>query len=104
MFACPAHCLLLLVPLQVGTALHSSAISKSIFSRCSGGAGKGLPANSHRFGAGSYKLNKTTRCILFCEANTEPQEDFYLQSAGFKMLGEDSNILDEGRECGVKGE
>lgn len=46
MFACPAHCLLLLVPLQVGTALHVSAVSNSIFSRCSGGAGKGLPAKS----------------------------------------------------------
>lgn len=33
-----------------------------------------------------------------------PREDFYLQSAGFKMLGEDSNILDESRECCVKDE
>lgn len=62
------------------------------------------------FVAGSWKPNKTTRwcqylgCNSLCEATTEPREDFYLQNVGFKMLGEDSNTLDEGKECGVKDE
>lgn len=107
-FACPAHCLLLLVPLQVGTAFLPSAAAFSA------GVVEGLERHylqtAKWFGAGAWKPNKTTRwcqrlgCNSFCEATTEPQEDFYLQSAGFKMLGEDSNILDVGRECGVKDE
>lgn len=110
MFACPAHCLLLLVPLQVGTALHGSATVSWGFSA---GVVEGLERDYLQTAkwsvAGSWKPNKTTCWCQYlgcnsCEAITEKQEDFYPQSVGFKMLGEDSNILDEGRECGVKDE
>lgn len=109
MFACPAHCLLLLVPLQVGTALHGSATAKAFSAGVVEGLERDYLQTAKWFVAGSWKPNKTTCWCQYlgcnsCEAITEKQEDFYPQSVGFKMLGEDSNTLDEGRECGVKDE